>query len=121
MSDYDEEAQELIEFLIKMGILKPLGYNEELDDEMYLISDSAADLMPELPKMKQQELNSAVFDLWSLDMLDVTFGDDGEPLVGLNKNSTDPEKIEAIEDEGLRTQMYMIVSIFSSYFDENNK
>jgi hypothetical protein len=54
-------------------------------------------------------------------MLDVTFGDDGEPLVGLNKNSTDPEKIEAIEDEGLRTQMYMIVSIFSSYFDENNK
>jgi len=121
MSDNQKDAQELIEFLINMGILKPLGYSEAMGDEMYLISEDAADLMPELPKMKQQELNSAVFDLWSLDMLDVTFGDDGEPFVGLNKNSTDPEKIEAIEDEGLRTQMYMIVSIFSSYFDENNK
>jgi len=121
MSDYDKEAQELIEFLIKMGILKPLGYNEELDDEMYLISDDAAELMPELTKMKQQEINSAVFDLWRLDMLDVTFSDDGEPLIGLNKNSTNLEKINAIEDEELKNQMYMIVSIFYSYFDENNK
>jgi hypothetical protein len=121
MSNYDKEAQELIDFLIEMGILKPLGYSKEIGDEMYLISEDAAELMPELPKMKQEELNSAVFDLWKLDMLEVTFGEDGEPLIGLNKNSTNPEKIEAIEDEALKTQMYMIVSIFSSYFDENNK
>jgi hypothetical protein len=121
MSNYDKEAQDLIEFLIKMGILKPLGYDKSIGDEMYLVSQETQNLMPELAKMQQQELNATVFDLWSIDMIDVTFGEDGEPMIGLNKNSTDINKIEAIEDEKLRNQMYFIVSIFSKYFDENEK
>lgn len=119
MSD-EEKAEDIIQYLIEMGVLKPLGYDENVGDELFLVTEEAEQIMPEIPKMRERETNSAVFDLWQLGMLDVVFDDNGEPLVSLNKNSTDKDKIEAIEDENLKNNMYMFVAIFSEYFDQNN-
>lgn len=120
MSD-ERDAQGLIDFLIQMGILRPVGYDENIGEEMYMMTDKASTFFPELPKMQERETNAAVFELWQRNMLDVVFDETGEPLVSLNKNSTDKNKIEAIEEEDLRRQMYMIVSIFTERYNENNK
>jgi hypothetical protein len=45
-------------------------------------------------------------------MLDIIFDDNGEPLVSLNKNSMNEEKIESIEDPSLRYEMYAIIQAF---------
>lgn len=119
MSD-DEKAEELVQRLIDMGVLKPLGYDDNVGDELFIVTDKAEEVMPEISKMREKETNSAVFDLWQIGMLDVVFDENGEPLVSLNKNSTDPEKIEAIEDQALKNNMYMFIAIFSEYFDQNN-
>lgn len=117
MSD-ENDAEGLIQFLIEMGILNPIGYNENLNDEMYILTDKASSLLPELSKLHEKETNSVIFNLWQLNMLDVVFDENGEPLVSLNKNSTDEEKIKEIEDEELRNQLKIIVSIFSKRFNE---
>ena len=116
----DKEPEDIIQFLVDMGILKPMGYDENIGEQLYLITEEANTFMPELSKHQQQEINSVVFDLWQMEMLDVSFNDEGEPLVALNENSTNIEKVMAIEDPDLRNQMRVIVSVFSSYFDKNN-
>jgi len=117
----DEEANELIEFLVDMGVLRPLGYTDGDGQEMYMVTEKAEKIFPELPEMQERETNSAVFELWQIDMLDVRFDDNGDPLIALNKNSTNPEKVEMIEDESLRRQMYMILAAFLEHFDGNNR
>lgn len=117
----EEEDSELIQYLIEMGVLKPIGYDENIGDELYVLTDKAFGAFPELSNIREKETNAAVFELWQRNMLDVVFDESGEPLVSLNKNSTNKNMIEAIEDETLRNQMYMIVSIFSEYYNQKNK
>lgn len=117
----EQEQDALIEYLIQMGVLKPAGYDENIGDELYILTDKALGVFPELSDIREKETNAAVFELWQRNMLDVVFDESGEPLVSLNKNSTNKDMIEAIEDESLRNQMYMIVSIFSEFYDQNNK
>lgn len=120
MSEEDKEVSDFIKFLVDMGVLKPLGYDVEIGEDLFIITDKAQELLPELTNAREKETNAAIFELWQRNMLDVIFDDDGSPLVSLNKNSTDKEKIEAIEDPDLKSQMYMIVQAFASHFDENN-
>lgn len=113
----EKEDKDLIKFLVDMGILKDLGYNEELGENLYYIDSKADEIFPQLKQEQMKSLNQSVFDLWELEMLDVTFDENGEPLIGLNKNSLDKQKIAAIEDEELRRQHIMIVTIFDEYFN----
>ena len=115
------EEDDLIQFLIDMGVLKPLGYTDGDGQEMYIVTERAKEIFPELPEIQEKETNSAIFELWQMDMLDVRFDDNGDPLVALNKNSTNPDKVEMIEDESLRRQMYMILAAFLEHFDGNNR
>lgn len=115
------DKEDMIQFLIEMGVLKPAGYDEDTGEEMYLVTEEAEDLMPGISYQRQKDLNSSVFELWQRDMLDVVFNEDGEPLVALNKNSMDTSKINAIEDPDLRREMKIIVEIFSQNFNNNNK
>lgn len=112
----DFESDNIIKFLIDMGILIPLGFDEEIGQDMYLLSDDAKTFMPEVSEEHQMELNAAVFDLWNIDMLNVVFDDDGEPLIGLNENSLDKSKVEAIENEELKRAMIGILAAFADRF-----
>lgn len=108
----EKNTDDVIQFLIDMGVLKPMGYDESIGEEMYLITQDADDFIPGLFIEKEKRLNSAIFDLWQIDMLDIIFDDNGEPLVSLNKNSMNEEKIESIEDPSLRYEMYAIIQAF---------
>jgi hypothetical protein len=117
MSYEDDEVNKFIDFLVEMGVLKPMGFNVDIGEDLFIITEEAADIIPEIPKIREKETNQAIFELWQRNMLDVVFDEEGMPMVSLNKNSTDKEKIEEIDDPILKNQMYMIVSIFSDYFD----
>ena len=114
MSMDDEES--LIKWLVDLGILKDLGYNEIFGDHIYQIDDAADDFIPGLKKKHNLDVNQSVFDLWNLEMIDIRFDDDGEPLISLNENSTNTDKINAIDDEELRSQMLLLISIFNERF-----
>lgn len=117
MSEYDED--ELIQWLISMGVIKEVGYNEDLGENMYQITPEAQQYLPELKKTYLQEINQSVFELWQMNMLDVTFDEKGEPMVALNKNSLDKEKIKQIQDPELKAQMVMIISAFDDYYGKD--
>lgn len=113
------EEENIIDYLIEMGIIIPLGYSDELGQEMYRVTDAAEEMFPEFFAEQMRELNETIFDLWNLDLIDIVFDDGGEPLVGLNKNSTDKEKIEAIENKELRGAMYGILLAFVDKFGKD--
>lgn len=110
------EEDSIVEYLIEMGVIIPLGYSDETGQEMYRVTEEAGELFPEFFEEQMKELNETVFDLWSLDLIDIVFDENGEPLVGLNKNSMDKEKIEAIENKDLRSAMYGILLAFVEKF-----
>lgn len=107
------EDKEILDFLIAMGIIEPLGFSEEHNEEMYRITEKAEEIFPGIIDEQMSYLNDAVFDLWNLEMIDVVFDDNGEPLVGLNKNSLDKEKIDSIENEELKKAMNAILMAFA--------
>lgn len=110
------DEEDLLQYLIDSGIIIPLGFNEEIGEDMYKISDKAQELFPDLLEEQSRYVNEAVFDLWNLELIDVVFDDNGDPLVGLNKNSLDRTKIEAIDNEGLQKAMYGILLAFAEKF-----
>ena len=114
-----KDDEEIIKFLVELGILKNIGYSEILGEDIYYIDSKAQELLPEITEMHKKNVNQVVFDLWELDMLDVAFDESGEPMVALNKNSVDPEKIEQLEDENLKKQLLMIVAIFDDRFGKD--
>lgn len=112
-----EDEEDIIKFLVDLGILKDAGYNDDIGENLYHIQPEAKDIFPSLSKAQMQSINQSVFDLWELDMLNVMFDENGEPLIGLNENSLSEDKINAIQNEDLRRQHIMIVSVFNQYFD----
>lgn len=115
------EEEDLVKKLVEMGVIIPLGFSEETGQDMYVISDKADDLFPEIIQEQEKYINEAVFDLWNLELIDIVFDDNGEPLVGLNKNSTDREKIESIESEDLKRSMYAILLAFADTFGHSEE
>jgi hypothetical protein len=115
------EEESLIEKLIEMGIIIPLGFSEDHGQDMYMISDKAEEAFPELIQEQERYVNEAVFDLWNLDLVDIVFDDNGDALVGLNKNSTDKDKIEAIENDDLKRAMYAILLAFADTFGHSKE
>lgn len=110
------EEENIIQYLIDMGIIVPLGFSEEIGQELYKITDKAEEVFPEIVEEQQKQVNDAVFDLWNLELIDIVFDDNGDPLVGLNKNSLNREKIEAIENKDLQGAMYAILIAFADKF-----
>jgi hypothetical protein len=49
-------------------------------------------------------------------MIDLSFDDEGEPLIALNKNSFNQDKIDAIEDDALKSYLFLIIDVFEKHF-----
>lgn len=111
-----EQDDDLIQYLVDMGIIVPLGYSEEIGQDMYKITDKAQNVFPEIVEQQTSYVNDAVFDLWNLELIDVVFDENGDALVGLNKNSLDRGKVESIENEDLKKSMYAILIAFAERF-----
>lgn len=101
--------EELVQYLLSIGALEYV-FTDEDGDPIYRLTPEAKDLVPELYEEHMKDFNSIVFSLWSKNLIDVVFDDDGEPLVGINENTTDSEMtkdLDRVEKEALQEILFV--------------
>lgn len=87
---------ELIEYLLSIGALE-FSFFDDDGSKVYKLTPQAKELVPNLYDEHIKDFNSKVFSLWNREMLDLSFDDDGDPLIAVNQNSYDEEKVKGLE------------------------
>jgi len=82
--------------LLKIGALEFVNVDEN-NENVYRFTQKAKKLVPELYDEHMKEFSNVVFSLWVKNMLDVVFDEEGEPLISINKNSCDSEKVKELD------------------------
>jgi predicted ATP-grasp superfamily ATP-dependent carboligase len=90
--------EEMIQYLISIGALEYV-FDDEDGEPVYRLTEEAKDLVPDLYEEHMKDFNSVVFSLWSKNLVDVVFDEDGEPMIGLNVNTDDLEMIEELDKQ----------------------
>lgn len=101
--------EELVQYLLSLGALEYV-FTDEDGDPVYRLTPEARDLVPDLYDEHMKEFNSVVFSLWSKNLIDVVFDEDGEPLIGVNQNTTDLEMtggLDRVEKEALQEILFV--------------
>ena len=88
--------EELVQYLLSIGALEYV-FTDEDGDPVYRLTPEARDLVPDLYDEHMKDFNSVVFSLWSKNLIDVVFDEDGEPLIGINQNTTDQEMTKSLD------------------------
>lgn len=89
---------ELIQYLLSLGALEYV-FTDDDGEPIYRLTPEAKDLVPDLYEEHMKDFNAVVFSLWSKNIIDVIFDEDGEPMIGLNSNTDDPEMIEELDKQ----------------------
>ena len=97
--------EELVQYLVSIGALEYV-FTDDDGEPIYRLTPEAKDLVPELYEEHMKDFNSVVFSLWSKDLIDIIFDENGEPLVGINENThnlemrkdLDKQEKEAIQE-----------------------
>jgi hypothetical protein len=89
------DPEELLH-LLEIGALEFVSVDENNED-VYRFTKNAKKLVPELYQEHMQEFSNVVFSLWTKNMLDVVFDEEGEPLISINEDSSDLKKIEQLD------------------------
>ena len=99
MIQEDDGIDDTIERLLREGIIEIAGIEEETGLNTYRITQKGREFFPILEAEKQAAMNSIAFSLWSKNMINLNFDKDGNPIVALNKNSFDENKIAELNLE----------------------
>jgi DNA-binding MarR family transcriptional regulator len=99
MTEEKDNIDDIIEKFLRDGILEISGIEEETGLNTYKITEKGKKIIPVLESEKQAAMNSIAFSLWSKNMINLNFDKDGNPIVALNKNSFDEEKIAELSSE----------------------
>jgi hypothetical protein len=97
--------EEMVQYLISIGALEHV-FDDEDGEPVYRLSPTAKELVPDLYEEHIKEFNTVVFSLWQKNLIDLVFDEDGEPLIGVNENTTndvmtkelDRQEKEAIQE-----------------------
>lgn len=89
----EEEVDKIIQDYIKRGWLEEVGIDSETGEQSYRITEEGKRILPEMYEESLAVYNMTCFKLWEKNMINLTFDDEGMPLVALNRNSFDEEKI----------------------------
>lgn len=99
----------MIQYLLSIGALEHV-FDDEDGDPVYRMTPEAQDMVPDLYEEHIKEFNVVVFSLWEKEMLDVTFDEDGSPMIGINENSLNEEMYDKLErDEREALQEILII------------
>lgn len=109
----------MIEYLVEQGVLEVIYYDED-DNPVYRMTAKAQEVVPELWNEHIREFNFHSFTLWMKDMIDIRFDEEGDPLVGLNENSSDIEKIKTLTSQE-RTVLYEIIDAWKFLGDDDDE
>lgn len=115
---HKDEYESYIEFLISLGVIKAVGNDPHDGAMLYNFSEDVEDFLPGINAIQMEELNNAIFELWNLELIDVAFDENGDPLVALNENSFSAEKTKVIDDPELERTLRMIIWAFEDRFSQ---
>lgn len=85
----EEEYQDLISKLIEMGVLEITGYDSISNQFTYNITPECEHLMPELWEEHFKFVNELAFKMWSNGLIEMSFSEDGVPMVMLKQEAVD--------------------------------
>ena len=94
----EEEINKIIDDYVKRGWLEEVGKDMETGDPTYRITEKGKKILPDLYEESMSTYNMVCFKLWEKNMINLSFDDEGMPLVALNKNSFDEEKIMLLSE-----------------------
>jgi predicted transcriptional regulator len=94
----EEEIDEVLESLIKKGLVEEAGIDLESGQQTYRITDRGKQILPEFYEESLALHNMTCFSLWNKDMINMSFDENGLPMVALNKNSFDQEKVKLLPE-----------------------
>ena len=89
---------ELVEYLLSIGALEYV-FTDDDGEPIYRLTPEAKELVPDLYEEHMKDFNSVVFSLWQKDLIDLVFDEDGEPMIGINVNTTDPAMVEILDKQ----------------------
>lgn len=90
--------EELVQYLLSIGALEYV-FDDEDGEAIYRLTPEAKDLVPDLYEEHMKDFNSVVFSLWSKNLINVVFDEDGEPLIGINDNTTNENMIKELDKQ----------------------
>lgn len=90
--------EETIQYLLSIGALEYVSTDED-GEAIYRLTPEAKDIVPDLYEEHIKDFNSLVFSLWSKDMINVIFDDDGEPMISINENTQNEDMIKELDRE----------------------
>lgn len=94
----DDQVADFIEYLVEIGCMEITGVAEDGD---FLLSATPlmAEMFPEMWDEIMSMTNQIVYELWQLDLLNVTFKTDGEILVTPTDNTLKYREYELTQEQ----------------------
>ncbi len=77
----EEDLSNLILQLIEMGALEVRGYDSISNQFIYNLTPKCQEIMPDLFEEHFKMINELAFRLWNKDIIDLTFDNNGIPMV----------------------------------------
>jgi len=109
-----EIEKEDLEYFLAIGALE-FSHTNQNGEDIYRLTKEAKEIAPEFYEEQVKDLNSVVFSLWSKGIIEISFDDSGDPLIGLQQNTGELlEKIDLDEDEH-DVMEEIILSWYSKY------
>jgi hypothetical protein len=87
-----------IEYFLSIGALEFSCVNER-GEEIYSLTDKAREIAPELYLEQMKNFNEIIFSLWRKDILEITFDEDGEPMISITKGKEEFDISDLDEEE----------------------
>ena len=100
--------EELVQYLLSIGAIEHVN-NDSNKSPIYKLTENAKELVPELYKEFMKDFNMAAFSLWSKDLINIIFNDTGEPIIELNKDSTNIKKTKDLPKNEKRALQEMLI------------
>lgn len=94
----DERVKMFIDFMIELGALEIVGYDQKSDSFTYSITPKMKELIPEFFEEHKKFINQLAFDLWSQGYVEITFEENG-PLVMLKEDIDYPSILDKLTEE----------------------
>lgn len=114
----DDDIDDVLDGLIKRGLIEEAGIDPESGQQTYRITEKGKQVIPEMYEESISMNNMICFSLWEKDMIKLSFDEeDGLPLVALNKNSFDEEKIKLLPEaeKFVLKQLVLTISDIESF------
>jgi hypothetical protein len=106
-----EISKEDIEYFLAIGALELSHINDE-GEKVYHLTETAKEIAPQLYEKQMKGFNEILFSLWNKGVLDLSFDEDGEPLISLNEDTESLLEKNILDEEEKEVMEQIVLSWF---------